>query len=155
MSCDLDISQISPRARECLALVAYGLESKHIAAILHIEPGSVDVTLKRASRRTGVRGRKQLASYLRQQHPEVIQSTIQRLGHSEKSLANMILATATDAAGTSDGWRPWKDQPPWRKRLLATAIMISTLIAALLLVKLSNHVLMSIPRPESIGLGER
>lgn len=151
------LSGLSRREIECLALVHAGLESKEIAPLLGIVPGTVDLTLKRATRRTGIAGRKQLARVLAERQPDVIQSVIQRLGQPQKTLAGVGIGppdqpvAAVPELLTPTWWWPvptterqWNDLSAWQKRLWALAIALGFGATATLLVGFSEHVLVRV-----------
>jgi DNA-binding CsgD family transcriptional regulator len=152
------LDDLTRRQQECLALVAVGLSSKEIARVLGIEAGTVDTTIKRAFKITGIADRKLLARRLRERDPDLIQSLIQRLGHSEKLLVSKYLdtpdgQTASKIGGGAPSWwwpvptaeRQWNDLSAWQKRLWAVAIALGFLGTAALLVGLSHHVLIQLP----------
>lgn len=152
------LDQLTPRERECLALVATGLTSKEIAPLLGIEPASVDVTLKRAARRTGISDRRRLARMMREQRPEMTQSLLQQLGQPQKPLVSTTSATpdqpvaaAAQASHQAVAWpvptpeRRWADLSIWQKRAWSIAIAFGALAALALLVPFAHRVLTSAP----------
>jgi DNA-binding CsgD family transcriptional regulator len=152
------LDDLTRRQQECLALVGAGLSSKEIARVLGIEAGTVDTTIKRAFRITGITDRRLLARRLRDRDPELIQSLIQRLGHPEKLLVSRYLDASEDRAASGGGggapswWWPvptaerqWNDLSAWQKRLWAVAIALGLLAMTALLVGLSHHVLTGLP----------
>ena len=150
---------LTSREKECLALVAAGLESKEIAPLLGIESGSVDQALKRAGRRVGVAGRKRLARLFAEQQPEVYQSLIQRLGRAQKALVppsdsppdGIVASIAERGPPSQTRWplpteeRQWNDLPPWKRRAWAVAIALGLATAILLLVSFSQNTLVRLP----------
>ncbi len=60
--------RLSPREEQCLRLVAELATSKEIAAALDIEPGSVDVFIKRAMKKLGAADRRTAARMLAAQN---------------------------------------------------------------------------------------
>ncbi|UAK23758.1 helix-turn-helix domain-containing protein [Sphingomonas nostoxanthinifaciens] len=151
------LDQLTRRQRECLALVALGLTSKEIATVLGIEPTTVDVTLKRAARRTGISDRRRLARAMAEQEPEMTQLMLQRLGHEQKRLvsndfaleqggaqsgADLGLVDRTGLGATPR--RASEDLSPTEKRLLAIAVAFAAIATLLALVRLSKFALASI-----------
>ena len=149
------LNLLTPRERECLALVSVNLRSKEIAPILGIEPGTVDITLKRAGRRTGYSDRKALARLLRLHEPDAIQSILQRLGHPQNPLVSAVsfqpdepVASVAEPPPPSWLWpvptteRQWNDLSAWQKRLWAILIALGVLASGSVLVAFSRHVLL-------------
>ena len=158
---DLDppyrLKSLTPRERECLSLVSINLRSKEIAPILGIEPGTVDITLKRAGRRTGYSDRKALARLLELHEPEAIQSILQRLGQARNPLvipppAPPDRSVAPDDEPPTPSWwwpvptaeRQWNDLSAWQKRLWAMGIALGVLASGSVLIAFSRHVLLRV-----------
>lgn len=140
--------ELNDRHRECLALVYVGRESKEIAALLNLSPGTVDGYLKAASKRLGVSGRRAAAAAYAQASPDELRRILQRLDVTSIPLADQQLGLADRGVATArpalsrkhfglpvpTRERRWNDLPGWQRIGWSVAIGIGSLLVVTALI---------------------